>query len=135
MDKPASLAVVHSASHGLVGSDFDMNTEVKTTAWDSKEPNLIGNHPVAKHVADTAAEQMKERDRLLRSVLKRFDQVLTPPVPADVEQYIRSKDQRNWLPWETEVIAKVGCWRAQWQEIGPELMEELCKAVRAVRNS
>jgi hypothetical protein len=89
----------------------------------------------AEETAELTDKPTNRRNQLVKSVLKRFDQVLTPPVPPDVEQYIRLKDQCDWLPWEEEVIAKVGRWRAQLEKIAPEIMEELSQAVRAIRNS
>jgi len=139
MDKAASLHVADSASKEHAGSKFDELTEVvslaRSNGWDLKRLNLITKILPEEAPEDLTDEQVSRRNHLVRSVIKRFDQVLTPPVPPEVEQYIRLKDPCDWLPWEEEVIAKVGRWRTQLETIAPELMEDLYQAVRAIQNS
>ncbi len=61
----------------------------------------------------------------MNNILKRFDRLLTPPVPADLERSIRNKKKDNWLPYEAEAIEKVDAWREQVIKVKPELLREL----------
>jgi hypothetical protein len=80
-------------------------------------------------------DQTVRRDRLVRSVLQRFRKVLVPPVPPDLERCIRSKNQCDWLPWEAEVMEKVGTWRSEIERLEPELIAELSAALGAIHKS
>ncbi len=139
MDKAISLRVANTDSKDHAASNFAEKTEVlslaKSNRWDLKRFNHNPRISPGEEPTGLTEEQVSRRNELVRSVLKRFDQVLTPPVPADVEQYIRQKNQRDWLPWEEEVIARIRCWRTQLEKIAPELMEELTQAFGAIRNS
>ena len=74
-------------------------------------------------------KQVTERNRLVKSIFQRFSSILTPPIPSDLEQLIRSKDAGNWLPWEKEVIEKIGQWRDEIAKIRPEILNELSCAL------
>ncbi|HMK36325.1 MAG TPA: hypothetical protein VK463_14720 [Desulfomonilaceae bacterium] len=69
--------------------------------------------------------QALDRNRLVKSVLRRFTRVLTPPAPLDLERSIRIKDESTWLPWEREVIEKIDQWRSEVTRAKPEIMKEL----------
>ncbi len=138
MEKALSLQVADPAQMDCASSNSGNIKELLGQAGVNGRlvsiADLVNKIPPVEQFADQTDDLLRKRDQIVRSVLKRFDQVLTPPVPPDVEQYIRTKDQCDWLPWEEEVIAKVGRWRSQLETIGPELVEELSQAVRAIWN-
>ena len=72
---------------------------------------------------------MLEQNRLLKSILKRFSKILTPPVPLDLENHIKSKEGTALLPWEAEALQKVSRWRNEVNKVKPQIMEELRRAL------
>ncbi|MFH1112820.1 MAG: hypothetical protein V1792_02770 [Pseudomonadota bacterium] len=138
MEKALSLHVADPARMDRVGSKSgNINESLGQAEANGRLGSISGlvhSMPTAEPLSDQTDDLMRRRDQIVRRVLKRLEQVLKPPVPPEVERYIRTRDRSDWLPWEQEVIAKVGRWRSQLEKIGPELVEELSQAVRAIRN-
>jgi hypothetical protein len=61
-------------------------------------------------------KEMKQLFRHLRTVEHTYEECCTPPIPEELEQGIRSKDNSAWLPWEMEAIEKVDCWRQELEQ-------------------
>jgi hypothetical protein len=100
-------------------------TMAKKNGWDLESLDLIPKDlPITGEVS-LSRKQVTERNRLVKSILQRFSSILTPPIPHELEQSIRSKDACNWLPWEKEVIERVGQWRDEIAQIRPEILKEL----------
>ena len=139
MVKAMSLRVANCVSEEVFGSSQDRIREmiavVKKTGLDLDELDSLPGSPHGINTVTLTSEEIVRRDRLVSSVLQRFRKVLTPPVPPDLEQCIRRKDQCDWLPWEAEVMEKVGTWRSEIERIEPEIVAELSAAVRAIHGS
>jgi hypothetical protein len=133
MVEVASAGSIEARSEELGGANYDyvktMITMAKKNGWDLESLDLIPKGlPISREVA-LSRKQLTERNRLVKSIFQRFSDILTPPVPRDLEQSIRSKDAGNWLPWEKEVIDKIGQWRDEIAKIRPEILNELRSAL------
>jgi len=100
-------------------------TLAKKNGWDLESLGLIPKdlHP-AKQTSLTR-KQKQERDRLVRSIFKRFSSILIPPVPPDLEKSILHKEKDSWLPWEREVIERITSWRQEMNNVKPQILAEL----------
>lgn len=97
----------------------------RKNGWDIQTLELIPKDLPVIAEASLSKSQVTERNRLIRRIFQRFGSVMTPPIPADLEQLIKSKDQGDWLPWEQEAMEKIGQWRDQIEKIRPEILNEL----------
>jgi hypothetical protein len=93
--------------------------------WDLESLGLIPKDLPTEQPEVLTRKQVLERNRLVKSILQRFSNVLTPPAPLDLEQYIRSKGESDWLPWEKEVVEKIERWRSDVTKAKPEILKEL----------
>ncbi len=129
MVKGASVGRREARSKELGGTSYDYAKTViivaKKNGWDIETLDLIPKDLPAMAESSLSRKQLTERNRLVRSIFKRFSSILTPPIPADLEQSIKSKDPSNWLPWEKEAIEKIGQWRDEIEKIRPEILNEL----------
>jgi hypothetical protein len=48
----------------------------------------------------------------------------SPPVPAELEAYIRIRKRSTWLPWEAEAIRKIEKWRGDVLHITQQRTDE-----------
>ena len=99
----------------------------KKNGWDIEELELIPkdlpNEPLT-----LTKRQIQQRNKLVKAILEKFSRALTPPVPPDLETYIRGKMDRDRLPWEQEALEKVEDWRKKVAEIRPQILGELRRA-------
>lgn len=93
--------------------------------WDLESLGLIPKDLPAEESEVLTRKQVLERNRLVKGILQRFSGVLTPPAPLDLEQFIRSKGESDWLPWEKEVVDKIERWRSDVSKVKPEILKEL----------
>ena len=99
--------------------------------WDLESLELIPKDLPAQESEALTRKQVLDRNRLVKGILQRFSSVLTPPAPLDLEQFIRSKGESNWLPWEKEVVDKMERWRSDVSKVKPQILEELYSAIPA----
>lgn len=100
-------------------------TLAKKNGWDLESLGLIPKDLQDAKPTPLTKKQKLERDRLVRSIFKRFSSILTPPVPPDLEQSILNRNQDSWLPWEHEVIDKITSWRQEINKVRPQILAEL----------
>jgi hypothetical protein len=93
--------------------------------WDLESLGLIPKDLPIQETEVLTRKQVLERNKLVKSILQRFSSVLTPPAPLDLEQFIRSKGELEWLPWEKEVVDKLERWRSDVNKAKPEILKEL----------
>jgi hypothetical protein len=55
--------------------------------------------------------QLKILNQFLKYAKSNDPELLSPPVPAELEASIRIKKRGTWLPWEAEAIRKIERWR------------------------
>jgi hypothetical protein len=129
MVKGASAGRCEARSKELGEANYDYVKTVITIArkngWDLESLDLIPKDLHITREVSLSKKQVAERNRLVKSILQRFSSILTPPIPPDLEQSIRNKDACNWLPWEKEVIERIGQWREEIAKIRPEILKEL----------
>jgi DNA repair exonuclease SbcCD ATPase subunit len=58
-------------------------------------------------------KEIKELARSLRKIEHQYEECCNPPVPAELENFIRSRSVGDWLPYELEAIEKVDAWRTE----------------------
>jgi hypothetical protein len=139
MAKSASCSGSNHVLRKQHDSDFDYLKFVLTVArkngWDLAELGLVPKDlPTAGPVTLTK-KQLNEHNRLVKKALQPFSEVITPPAPLDLERSILNKDKNSWLPWEREVVEKVGDWRAEMTRARPDILRQLGVAVEAATRS
>jgi hypothetical protein len=55
--------------------------------------------------------QLKILNQFLKYAKSNDTELLSPPVPAELEASIRIRKRGTWLPWEAEAIRKIERWR------------------------
>ncbi len=112
-------------------ADYDYLREIvklaKKNGWDMHALALVPKDLPPNPAVPVTKKEYQERNRLVKGILKRFDRVLTPPVPPDLEKSIRKTRKELWLPWQAEAIDKIDVWREQVTEIKPKLLKELSR--------
>jgi hypothetical protein len=127
--KAGSLHKEDIASFNVGPATYDdlkvIVTLAKKNGWDLDSLGLIPKDLHNAKPTPLTKEQKLERDRLVRSIFKRFSSILTPPVPPDLEQSILNRNQDSWLPWEHEVIDRISAWRQEINKARPQILAEL----------
>ena len=62
--------------------------------------------------------QLKILTDYLSQIEEEQDDLLAPPVPAELEASIRIRKRTTWLPWEAEAVRKIERWHADVGHIG-----------------
>ena len=110
-------------------ADYDYLKEILKIAhkngWDTHTLGLVPKDLPANPAQPLKRREFEERNRLVKTILKRFEKVLTPPVPPDLEKSIRSKNEESWLPWQAEAIEKLDAWRQETLKMKPAILREL----------
>jgi len=103
-----------------IPAEFRENYKFLSELIDCKEKN----NTASKGLESMVEERLKVlRGRLNRRQLKILtdylsqieeedDNLLAPPVPAELEASVRIRKRTTWLPWEAEAIRKIERWRA-----------------------
>lgn len=97
----------------------------RSNGWDIRCLGLVSKDLPNNPAELLSKKEFRERNFMVRNILKRFGTMLTPPVPLDLEASIRGKSRDKWLPWEKEAIEKVEAWRMESHRIKPDLLTEL----------
>jgi hypothetical protein len=133
MVKAQSLERSGSSDEKTAAANYDrlkaLITIAKKNGWDLESMGLVLKDLPASKTLSLTRKQVMEQNRLLKSILKRFSKILTPPVPLDLESHIKSKDETALLPWEAEALQKVRQWRNEISKVRPQMMEELRRAL------
>jgi hypothetical protein len=79
-------------------------------------------------------KEMKQIFRFLRKIEGYYEECCTPPIPEELEQSIRAKDNSRWLPWEQEAMEKVDSWRQDLREKRQMARQLLHTALDKVRS-
>jgi hypothetical protein len=63
--------------------------------------------------------------RVIRRIRVKYQELLDPPVPKELEKHIREKGEIDRLPWETEALEKIDRWRLDVSEVRAHVQREL----------
>ncbi|MBI5252757.1 MAG: hypothetical protein HY912_24945 [Desulfomonile tiedjei] len=100
----------------------------KKNGWEIERLGLIPKDLPTEPLTLTK-KQVQQRNKLVKGILEKFSRALTPPVPPDLEEYIRCKNEEDRLPWEEEALEKVEVWREEVAELRPQILGELRRAL------
>lgn len=128
------------ASGGTFLDSYDFNQnyhylkkliqDLKGENGSSVKKEIFGEEEPARNLTK---KQMKELFRFLRKIEHHYEECCTPPIPEELENSIRLKDQSEWLPWEREAIEKAEAWRAELQDRKLKARQMLNNALEKVR--
>lgn len=116
----------HTAFHASAGNfldtyDFNQNylylkrliEELKMENRETVRERIFGEGERGRNLTK---KEMKQLFKFLRKIENHYEECRTPPIPAELEKSIRSRQSHDWLPWEQEAIEKVDGWRARLKE-------------------
>jgi hypothetical protein len=63
--------------------------------------------------------------KIIRNIKNRYEELLEPPVPKELERDILAKAPEDRLPWESEALDKIDHWRTVITEIRAQVQKEL----------
>ncbi len=133
MAKAEPLQLGSSSDEKTAAAEYDrlkaLITIAKKNGWDLENMGLVLKDLPNSKAVPLTRKQVLEQNRLLKSILKRFSKILTPPVPLDLENHIKTKEGTALLPWEAEALQKVSRWRNEVNKVKPQIMEELRRAL------
>jgi len=125
-------SVCSESDSGKTGTHYDRIKAIiaiaKRNGWQIEELGLIPRDLPGEPLILTKKE-IQQRNKLIRGILEKFSRALIPPVPQDLETYIRGKAAQDQLPWEKEVLEKLEDWRTEVAEIRPQILGELRQVV------
>ncbi len=63
--------------------------------------------------------------QIIRRIKDRYQELLEPPVPKELERDILAKTPDSRLPWENEALEKIEQWREQVAAVRSQVQKEL----------
>lgn len=78
--------------------------------------------------------QMKKLFRLLRKIERHCDDLERPPIPQELENFIKKRDSSEWLPWELEAVEKLEIWRTELRERRESARDMFTSTLAKIRN-
>jgi hypothetical protein len=63
--------------------------------------------------------------QVIRNIKNRYEELLEPPVPEELERDIRAKASEERLPWESEALEKIDHWRKVITVVRTHVQKEL----------
>lgn len=134
MRKSASFDHGEARSEDFVGAKYSyaktLITIAKKNGLDLEGLDLVPRDLPPVRDESLSKKEIAERNRLVKNIFQRFSNILTPPIPRDLEKSIKSKEPNNWLPWEKEAMEKITLWRNELATTRPEILHELSLALR-----
>jgi hypothetical protein len=85
---------------------------------------------IPKNPSDSGKQSFSREDllnllRVIRRIKSRYQRVLQPPVPRELERDILAKDPDQRLPWEDEALDKIQQWREDVKALRMQVRQEL----------
>ena len=102
-----------------------------------EELHLIPRQPSPERARELSREDLIKLLHTIRRIKNRYQALLQPPVPRELERDILAKAVDHRLPWETEALGKIQRWRrdvgraraAVQKELNDHLKRELFRDV------
>lgn len=87
-------------------------------------------HLIPKHSSKQETRQLSREDLLrllhvIRRIKTRYQRLLQPPVPRELERDILAKSPHQRLPWEQEALDKVDHWKKEVEAVRAHVRKEL----------
>ena len=76
-----------------------------------EELHLIPRQPSPERARELSREDLIKLLHTIRRIKSRYQALLQPPVPRELERDILAKPVDGRLPWETEALEKIKRWR------------------------
>ncbi len=95
-----------------------------------KEGTPIENLQLIQKRSDEPKTQLSREDLLkllliIRRIKYKYQELLQPPVPKELERDILAKSSESRLPWETEALEKIDQWRQDVSVVRTHVQKEL----------
>jgi hypothetical protein len=87
--------------------------ELKAENKESVTREIFGAEESDRQLTKT---QMKKLFRLLRKIERQCTELERPPIPRELEAFIKKRDSSEWLPWELEAVEKLEVWRKELRD-------------------
>ncbi|MGC8604000.1 MAG: hypothetical protein ACP5VS_09955 [Desulfomonilaceae bacterium] len=108
-----------------IPAEFRENYKFLSELIDCKEKNNVASKGLESMVEERLkilrGKLNRRQLKILTNYLSRIEDddenLLTPPVPAELEASIRIRKKATWLPWEAEAIRKIERWRSDVGQI------------------
>jgi hypothetical protein len=102
-----------------IPGEFRENYRFLTELISCKDKNSVAagelENLVEEHLCRIRGQLNRRQLKILNQFFKQAKnddpELLSPPVPAELEASIRIKKRTTWLPWEVEAIRKIERWR------------------------
>lgn len=87
--------------------------------------HLIPKHPPRKTPKQLSKDDLIKLLHIIRRIRTRYQRLLQPPVPRELERDILAKAPRERLPWESEALEKLEHWREDVNSVRAQVRKEL----------
>jgi len=87
-------------------------------------------HLIPKNHPPRPAKQLSQEDlikllHIIRRIKSRYQDLLQPPVPRELERDILAKPVEQRLPWEEEALQKADRWRSDVNTVRARVQKQL----------
>jgi len=87
--------------------------------------HLIPKHPPRKKPKQLSKKDLIKLLHIIRRIRTRYQRLLQPPVPRELERDILAKKPEQRLPWELEALEKLERWREDVNSVRAQVRKEL----------
>jgi len=87
--------------------------------------HLIPKHPPRKKPKQLSKGDLIKLLHIIRRIRTRYQRLLHPPVPRELERDILAKGPEQRLPWEFEALEKLERWRKDVHTVRAQVRKEL----------
>ncbi|MBM4326715.1 MAG: hypothetical protein FJ118_06080 [Deltaproteobacteria bacterium] len=87
--------------------------------------HLIDKHSASRKPKPLSREDLIKLLHTLRRIRTRYQRLLEPPVPRELERDILAKAPEERLPWEEEALGKIEQWRRDVRAVRNQVRREL----------
>ncbi|MBI4962398.1 MAG: hypothetical protein HY913_03910 [Desulfomonile tiedjei] len=87
--------------------------------------HLIPKHPPRKKPKQLSKGDLIKLLHIIRRIRTRYQRLLQPPVPRELERDILAKQPEQRLPWESEALEKLDRWKDDVRNVRAQVRKEL----------
>jgi hypothetical protein len=87
--------------------------------------HLVPRRGARKEIKQLSKEDLLRLLHTIRRIKNRYQRLLQPPVPKELERDILAKPPHQRLPWEEEALEKINRWRRDVKQVRSRVQKEL----------